>query len=260
MIMSTGYSEHTQSHDSRIFVARDPRFLILAFCLIVIFTFIIPDVMGLVMTLLYVVVLHRAVGLSLGTLAKNAKNISGFVLLIIVVNAALVRGEPLTSLVPFLSKEGVYGGVFYSIRLLVLYFAVTVFLATTSPEGIASGLAALIRPFSARLAHRAAFFGFLSIGYLPLFAGEISRIQTAQRFRGGGLDGGPIRKLNGARLLLVPLFLSAIHRSAQLAMVVELRKIKSTIIPLLRLERASRNDYGFVLLTLVVLIIAWKIT
>ena len=64
---------------------------------------------------------------------------------------------------------------------------------------------------------------FLSFGFLPLFADELERVRLAQRFRGGGLEGGFGRKLRGVRLLLVPLFVSAFRRADELAFAMESR-------------------------------------
>jgi len=72
---------------------------------------------------------------------------------------------------------------------------------------------------------------------------------VAQKFRGGGLDGGFFKKVRGVRLLFVPLILSAIHRSGELAAVVELRGIERTIGGILVLERATARDYAFIATT-----------
>ena len=103
-----------------------------------------------------------------------------------------------------------------------------------------------------KLAKRMALYAFLSIGFLPLFLEEFERITTLQKFRGGGLEGGLIKKLRGVRLLLVPLFLSAIHRSGQLAMVVELRGLKESAGELVSLQRPGLKDYVSIVVTLAV--------
>jgi energy-coupling factor transport system permease protein len=259
MILKDSYQNQSHPRSHPYFLARDPRVLMAAFGLIVMFTLVIRDTKGLALALVYVLCLHAAARMPVRAFAKNAKVVIPFVLLILVVNAVLVSGEPLTPLIPFLSYEGLASGIRYGVRLFVLYFAITLFLSVTSPEDIARGIAAILSPFSQDLARRAALHSFLSIGYLPLFSREIDRIRVAQRFRGGGLDGGPLKRLNGARLLLVPLFLSAIQRSAQLAMVVELRDIKTTIAPLLTLEPVSRRDLVFAGVTVIILVVSWRV-
>lgn len=256
MIPTSGFLERRHGRRSSSFIADDPRFLMLAFGLIILAALVIGGTIGLVPVLLYVFFLYRCAGVPVGRVAKYVKTITPFIALILVVNALLVHGDPFLARVPFLSRDGVVQGIHYGVRLLVLYLSVTLFLTVASPEAIASGTAAMLRPISRTFARRAALHSFLAIGYLPLFAREIERIRVAQRFRGGGLDGGPLKRINGVRLLLVPLILSAVQRSAHLAMVVELRDIETTIGPLLVLDPLSRKDYVFVGITLGILLLS----
>ena len=246
---------HTTEPRSKgtVFLARDPRFLIAGFALIAFSAFVIPDTRGLLVVFLYVLALHRLAGLSLKSLVKAAKGLAFFIVLVVAINAVLVEGQPLNPSVPFVSREGIASGIHASARVLVLCLGMLVFLAITPAEEIAKGISALLAPLSKNLTRRAAMYGFLSAGFVPLFADETRRITVAQKFRGGGLDGGLFKKLKGVRLLLVPLVLSAVHRSAQLAMIVELRRIRSTIGGILVLEKVSRRDYIFVITTAVIL-------
>jgi energy-coupling factor transporter transmembrane protein EcfT len=230
----------------------DPRVLMLAFALILFFAFIPQEVSGLVLLLLYVLVLYRIAGYGVGSLVGRLRHILLLVALVIGLNGVLVQGDPLPRPLHVFSGEGLTNGLYYGLRVLVLYFSMVVLLSLISPEGVAQGLSTLVKPFSSRWAQRFALYGFLAIGFLPLFAQEFERIRTAQRFRGAGLDGGLIRKLDGMRLLLLPLILSAVHRSAQLAMVVELRGIESSIGRLLVGRRPSAREYLFLVVTAVV--------
>ncbi|HEU4364076.1 MAG TPA: hypothetical protein VFT13_01290, partial [Candidatus Krumholzibacteria bacterium] len=59
---------------------------------------------------------------------------------------------------------------------------------------------------------------------------EFQRVRLAQSFRGGDVGaaggGGLRRRAEAARASLIPLLVSAVHRSGQLAMVVELRDVR----------------------------------
>ena len=168
------------------------------------------------------------------------------------INAVLVRGEPI-GWVPFMSREGIVNGVFFALRLVVLYFSMLIVLSLVTPEAFAKVFSAAFGPISPRVSRHVALYVFLAIGFLPLFAEEFRWIDAAQRFRGGGLEGGLVRKISGARLLVVPLILSAIHRSGQLAMVVELRGLKGSIGDVLVFERPAAGDYLFAVTTVLVL-------
>ncbi len=255
MFSSLDSTHHAKSRGSAFF-SRDPRFLIIGFASIVVSTFAVKSTWGLLVILLYVLALHRLAGLRPRSLVKTARIVGPFIVVVVAVNAVLVGGEPLVDSVCFITREGIASGIHGGVRVLALYCSMAVFLAVVSSEDIARGLSALVAPVSPALARRAAMYGFLSLGFLPLFVDELGRIATAQRFRGGGLEGGFLKKLKGARLLVVPLVLSAIHRSDQLAMAIELRRIRSRIAGILVLEKSSKKDYLFLVVTATVLVAA----
>jgi energy-coupling factor transport system permease protein len=234
------------------FIAADPRFLLAGFLAIVISAFVVGGTAGLAFIFAYVVMLAHLAGIPAGTLIKNGRSLIFFVVLVIAINSVLVRGEPMVTGLPFPTREGLESGIHNSVRVLILYLSAVVFLSVMSPEDIARAVAEILRPLSPDLARRCSLYVFLTFGFLPLFADEIERVRTAQRFRGGGLEGGIRRKLRGVRLLLVPLFVSAIHRSGHLAMAVELRDVKTTIENILGLGSPAQRDYVFVAATLAI--------
>jgi energy-coupling factor transport system permease protein len=242
----------TKPSAERVFLARDPRFLMVGFALVALSAFVISDTRGLLVVLLYLAALHRLDRLPVRWPGRTAGSLALFIVIVVAINAVLVEGEPLAPRIPFVSREGTASGVRASVRILVLYMGLHIFLAVAPAEEIARGISALIAPFSKALARRAAMYAFLTAGFIPLFTDEARRISVAQEFRGGGLDGGFFKRLRGVRLLLVPLILSAIHRSAELAAVVELRRIRSTIGGILVLERVTRRDCVFVIATTLV--------
>lgn len=247
-------STHRLNRGASPLIARDPRFLIVGFALIIVSAFVVPSTWGLLVVCLYVVALHRLAGLPSRSLAGAARIVGPFILIIVVVNAVLVEGEPFTPSIRFISRRGVASGLHGGVRVLVLYSAAAVFLGLTSAEDFAKGVSSLVRPLSPALARRSAMYGFLSFGFLPLFVDELRRIVVAQRFRGAEIDRGFLNRLIGVRLLVVPLVVSAIHRSDQLAASVELRDVRTKIARILVVERASRTDYLFLIVTLAVLV------
>ncbi|MFQ5510721.1 MAG: energy-coupling factor transporter transmembrane component T family protein [Candidatus Krumholzibacteriia bacterium] len=241
------------------FIANDPRFLIVLFALIVVSTFIVHSTRGLVLILLYVLLLHYLAGLPARLLVRRTRTLLLFVMLIVALNAFLVKGAPLPQPLFFLSREGLTSGIFYGLRVLTVSYVVIVFVSVASQEVIAVGLASLVQPLSRSYAKRVALHGFLAMGFLPLFADEIERIRVAQRFRGGGLRGGLMTKIAGVRMLFVPLVVSAIHRSGQLAMAVEIRGIRRSIIRLLEVPKPAGRDLRFAAVTLALLAVAGSI-
>jgi energy-coupling factor transport system permease protein len=256
--MSADWNRAKDGREAPVFVSEDPRCLIIVFLLILVFTFVIGRTAGLLLLLSYVVVLARLARVPGRRLARGLRNLVLFLLIIVAVNALLVKGEPLLG-VAFLSKEGVYKGFYYGLRVVVLYFTLVLFLSVASQEAMASGLSSLLRPLSKRFSRRVALHAFLAIGFLPLFGDEVKRIRMAQGFRGGGIEGGLLRRVLGARTLIVPMFVSAIHRSGQLAMAVELRGIESSIERLLVMGGPALRDFVFAGATLIVLFAAVRV-
>ncbi len=174
------------------------------------------------------VVLLYAAALAGARFYGHLRRLAPALILIVVLNGVFVPGEALLSVAgkTLLSRAGVSAGVFFSLRLAVLYVAMALFLAVTPPVEFARGIYSILRPFSIRLANRVAFHGFLILSFIPFFTDELDRIRRAQSFRGAEFGGGIARRSAAARALIVPLLLSAIHRSGQLAAVVELRGLR----------------------------------
>jgi energy-coupling factor transport system permease protein len=253
--MNTDWHRAEDNAKAPAFVSDDPRCLIIVFLLILAFTFLIGSTAGLVLLLAYVAVLFPLARVPARRLLRGLRGLGLFLFIIVAVNGLLLKGEPFFG-VPFLSEQGVYKGFYYGLRVVVLYFALVLFLSVTSQEAMATGLSSLLRPVSKRIARRVALHGFLAIGFLPLFGDETKRIRIAQGFRGGGIEGGLVRRVAGARMLIVPLLVSAIHRSGQLAMAVELRDIESSIERMLVIGGPAFRDFVFAVATLIVLLIA----
>lgn len=234
----------------------DPRFGVPAIAVIIALAmFVLSTTAALAAVLSYLIVWYFAAGGRAVRLLSHFGRAAFFVLFIVLLNGLLVPGEGAFSLWgrTIVSRPGLAAGVFYAFRLLVLYAAVIVFHAAVTPEGFARWAYSALEPISLRLARRLALGGFLAASFFPLFAREVERVRAAQSFRGAGFNGGLIRRIDSTRLMLVPLILSAVYRSGQLAAVVELRDLKNRIGAAGSQAKVSIRDYAFAALTLVVL-------
>jgi energy-coupling factor transport system permease protein len=252
---------HTDSatEDGFRFFPRDPRVAMAAYVLIIAAAFALRQFWSVFCLLLYVLVLYTLCGFNLAAVWKRTKKIVLFALLAVLLNAVLVKGEALVSIgdTPIVSREGLMRGAYYFVQIHVLFLSTGLFVSLTTPEQFARAISSIVSPIAPAFAKRLALYAFLSLGFLPFFIEEFHRIATLQKFRGGGLTGGIVQKAKGVRLLLVPLLLSAVRRSEQLAMVIELRGLKNKAGGLVALGRPRLQDYGFILLTLVVIAAAY---
>lgn len=245
--------------DANLHSTPDPRPKLAAFVVLVAGAmFALETITAMAAALVYLCVLHAAAGRPGGGLGAHLRRLAPAFALIILLNGWVAPGRPALSVLgrDLLTREGLSAGVFFSLRLAVLYLSTAVLVATTPPEEFAAGLFALLRRVWPRGARRLAFYGFVSMSFVPLFGDEFHRVRTAQSFRGGGLSGGPVERVRGARLLLVPLVMSAIHRSGQLAMVTELRGLKDRLGESLALRRAPAREAALSAATVAVVVAA----
>jgi len=179
---------------------------------------------------------------------------------IVVLNALLVPGQPLATVggVRVGSVTGMWDGIFFALRLGVMLMAISLLVSAAGAETLARGVHDLIRPVSSRAAARVAFFTFMSMGFVPMFAEEIQRVRTAQSFRAGGLKGGMLRRAGSMRTWLIPVLMSAVRRSGQLALAVELRDIRSRLIPSMPVPRTRATDMAWLVAAIVVTVaVSW---
>jgi energy-coupling factor transport system permease protein len=236
----------------------DPRFSFPGFIAICTAAFVFSGSSGAMLFLLgYVGVLFILV-FGFNAFGRHMLRITPVVALIVLLNGMLTPGTALVSAAGFdlFTWQGITAGFFYSFRFMVLYFLVVFFVGVTPPERFAGVLYKVFRPFSRNFANGAAFYAFNVLSFLPLFTDEIERIRLAQSFRGAELKGGLIRRVLAVRLLVVPLVVSAVHRSGQLAATVELRGLRSRLGEALPSSRPTRREFVFALTTVVVLVAA----
>jgi energy-coupling factor transporter transmembrane protein EcfT len=80
-------------------------------------------------------------------------------------------------------------------------------------------------------------------------ADEIGRVRVAQSFRSGELKGGMLHRAGSVRAWLIPVLLSAVRRSGQLALAVELRDIRSRLVATMPPPRMRALDALWLLAT-----------
>jgi energy-coupling factor transport system permease protein len=184
-----------------------------------------------------------------------------FAAVILVLNALLVPGDALLQIGGHrvASVQGAHDGIFFALRLAVMLISVSLLLAATDPEGLAIGVHDMLRRVAPALAARVAFFIFLSMGFVPLFMDEIRRVRIAQSFRGGDLEGGMLRRAGSLRTWLVPVLMSAVRRSGELALAVELRDTRHRLVDSIPAPRARAIDVAWLTLVVAVVVVVSKV-
>jgi energy-coupling factor transporter transmembrane protein EcfT len=211
---------------------RDPRALLFVVCALVAASLITVDRSTAMLGLLaFVCAWHVVVSGQLSITAASLRRVAPFAVMVVLLNAVFGAGAPIVTLggVRIATDQGLANGVFFALRLAVMLMSASLLLAAVSPEGLARGIYDAVRRVSRQAAASVAMFVFLAMGFVPLVADEFQRIRVAQSFRGGDLSGGLLRRAGAVRATLIPLLISAVHRSGQVAMVVELRDVRDRL-------------------------------
>jgi energy-coupling factor transport system permease protein len=139
-----------------------------------------------------------------------------------------------------------------TLRFIVLVESFSVFFLTTSPDHLGLALE------QSHVPYEFAFAFTTAVRFVPVLAEEAQTIMDAQKARGLELEkGGLLKRIRNYIPVLIPLIVSAIRRSLELAEAMESRAWgavkKRTNLYLLKLHK---GDYALVAITAVILIVA----
>ena len=125
-----------------------------------------------------------------------------------------------------ISMEGLLTAGFMAIRLIYLVIGSSLMTLTTTPNALTDGLErslGFMKRFGVPV-HEIAMMMSIALRFIPILVEETDKIMKAQSARGADFEsGGLIQKAKAMVPLLVPLFISAFRRAADLAMAMEAR-------------------------------------
>jgi len=148
--------------------------------------------------------------------------------LTLVLHALLTKGSvlfhlPVAGLA--VSREGVYYGFLFGLRLLLLIAFSLLLMFTTAPTEMTDGIEKLMRPLK-RIglpADRYTLMLGISFRFIPILFEEAERIQKAQNARGADFEGNIIARIHHIGAVVIPLFISVFSRADALALALEAR-------------------------------------
>lgn len=122
--------------------------------------------------------------------------------------------------------EGLYKMVYISLRLILLVLGSSLMTLTTTPNQLTDGLEHLLgflKVFRAPV-HEIAMMMSIALRFIPILIEETNRIMDAQTARGADfVSGNVLQRVKNMLPLLIPLFVSAIHRANDLALAMDAR-------------------------------------
>jgi energy-coupling factor transport system permease protein len=225
----------------------DPRikfvYVIAIFVAAIMFKSILPLAVLFVMQLPFVFVAH--VERQWVRSMRGAAFLAAFIFIINIVTTYFTSGYNL-------SAFAIENAVAMTMRFVVLVESFSVFFLTTSPDHLGLALEQSKVPFEFAFAFTTA------VRFVPVLAEEAQTIMDAQKARGLELEKGNLMKrIRNYIPVLIPLIVSAIRRSLELAEAMESRAWgackKRTNLYALKLHK---GDYALLAISVVILVVA----
>jgi energy-coupling factor transport system permease protein len=225
----------------------DPRikfaYVISIFVVAIIFYQIIPLLLLFILQIPFVLLAHVQ-----RQWLRSLRGAAFFAALIFIINVGttfFTSGYHLTA--PILESAGAL-----TLRFVVLVESFSVFFLTTSPDHLGLALE------ESRVPYEFAFAFTTAVRFVPVLAEEAQTIMDAQKARGLELEkGGLLKRIRNYVPVLIPLIVSAIRRSLELAEAMESRAWgatkKRTNLYALKLQR---GDYALIAITVGILVAA----
>jgi energy-coupling factor transport system permease protein len=176
---------------------------------------------------------------------RGAAFLAGFIFIVNIASNFLTSGYVLTA-------AAVETSAAMTLRFVVLVESFSVFFLTTSPDHLGLALE------QTRVPYEFAFAFTTAVRFVPVLAEEAQTIMDAQKARGLELEkGGILKRIRNYVPVLIPLIVSAIRRSLELAEAMESRawgatKNRTNLYAL----KLHRGDFALLAITIGVLVVA----
>ncbi len=205
----------------------DPRMKIILTIAYIVLLFITGNIAGFVIPIAFVIAMYKIAGIPFSFIAKSVKPILPLILFTSLVNLFFINGDVIFRFYFItITAQGVQTAVFMAVRILCLIIGTSLLTYTTSPIVLTDGIEQLLSPL-AKLklpVHELAMMMTIALRFIPTLIEETDKIMSAQKARGAKLDSGSFAERVKALIpVLIPLFVSAFRRAAELALAMECR-------------------------------------
>lgn len=261
--ITLGQYYHTDSVIHRL----DPRTKLVGTFSFIIALFLIKNVWGYLVAAGFLALFIGLSGVPFKFMVKGMKAIAFLLVLTVVFNLFLTRGEVIWSWWHFkITREGIKVAYTMAIRLTFLILGSSLMTLTTTPNNLTDGLEKLLKPLKKIRVpvHEIAMMMSIALRFIPILLEETDKIMKAQMARGADFETGNIVKKAKALVpLLVPLFISAFRRANDLAMAMEARCYRGgegrTKMKPLIYQKRDAVAYGVIILMLALCIFVGRV-
>ena len=157
---------------------------------------------------------------------RGLKPLRWFILFTVAVSIFTSDGVTLWQWQMFrITDNGIRSAVILSLKFLMLVSGTSLMTLTTPPIALTDGFARLMKPLKLiRLpVDDIAMMISITLRFIPIFADEAEKISKAQRARGASFKDKGLGKIKAILPLTVPLFISVLRKSEELALAMDAR-------------------------------------
>lgn len=159
---------------------------------------------------------------------RGTKTLGFFVLLTGVMNLFTVKGTSVVLEWGFIriTETGINAAIYTSLRLIFMIVGSSMMTYTTTPNSLTDGLEKMLGWLKkcGVPVHQFAMIMSIALRFVPVLADELDKIMKAQMARGIDFNEGNLfQRLRKLVPILIPLLVSAVKRSEELAMAMDAR-------------------------------------
>ena len=244
-----------------LFHRLDVRAKLIWLITVVSLSFIFRSLLGVCIVFSWVILCILEAKIPTHKLSMHFKILTLPIIIILLYEALMYHGKSILLALPFgftITLEGITKGLIFTLRLLIMVLASTIFTYTTPYTHI------LLFLIKVRTPYPIVFMLLISLRFIPSLQRELSMILDAQRARGLELEGAKsIKQLVRVYIpIMIPLLVNGVKRSRELAMAIVARGFspKSKWVPLEEIK-FKRVDYvfSFTLLALLCVVVWFRI-
>lgn len=205
----------------------DPRMKLILTVGYVVMLFVAQNAWGLLVAAVFLFFIYPISKIPARMIIKSIKPIIPVVLFTAVLNMFFVDGDVLVQFWIFrITERGVLLAVLMMVRIICLIAGTSLLTYTTSPIMLTDGIEQLFAPLSKIKVpvHEIAMMMTIALRFIPTLVEETDKIMSAQKARGADMESGNfLQRIKALSPILIPLFVSAFTRAAELALAMECR-------------------------------------
>jgi len=247
----------------------DARIKIAATSVLIVASFFIDDFLGFAVILPLLVTIGIVSKIPPGYVLRGSRIFLAFLLFILFFQVLFYPGDvPASDYlwhwgILSVSTGGLYAAGILALRVIFLYYVITMLMLTTSLVDLTNGLELIFGPLQ-RLripVNELVLVFVIAIKFVPIFIEEMERLARAQTARGVPFDeGGAITRARRIGRLLVPIFISGFARADTLTIAMNIRSYRGgRYRTKFRRMHASPSDWLALTLVTLWVIVAWMV-